>query len=153
MGFEDDCPSAAYELVIESITDCAFSCPISDITILEFVVFYSWGKWTDVDSNRQRFEGGYDRYYGLSGRSSSHALSKHRSNHLQMISMSFDSCNGDLVRTCPLVAKSGNSQKTVPKVSTEQKANRIGQYVTFGHLEACWIAQTVVRPLEVFNLE
>ena len=23
------CPSAAYELVIESITDCAFSCPIS----------------------------------------------------------------------------------------------------------------------------
>lgn len=29
IGFEADCPSAAYELVIESITDCAFSCPIS----------------------------------------------------------------------------------------------------------------------------
>lgn len=29
MGFDDDCPSAAYELVIESMTDCAFSCPIS----------------------------------------------------------------------------------------------------------------------------
>lgn len=29
MGFEADCPSAAYEFVIESMTDCAFSCPIS----------------------------------------------------------------------------------------------------------------------------
>ena len=25
------CPSAAYELVIESMTDCAFSCPISTV--------------------------------------------------------------------------------------------------------------------------
>lgn len=25
MGFEEDCPSAAYEEVIESMTDCAFS--------------------------------------------------------------------------------------------------------------------------------
>ena len=29
IGFDADWPSAAYELVIESITDCAFSCPIS----------------------------------------------------------------------------------------------------------------------------
>jgi hypothetical protein len=29
MGFDADCPSAAYEFVMESITDCAFSCPIS----------------------------------------------------------------------------------------------------------------------------
>lgn len=29
IGFEDDCPSAAYEEVIESMTDWAFSCPIS----------------------------------------------------------------------------------------------------------------------------
>jgi hypothetical protein len=29
MGFEADWPSAAYEFVMESITDCAFSCPIS----------------------------------------------------------------------------------------------------------------------------
>jgi hypothetical protein len=25
IGFEEDCPSAAYEFVMESITDCAFS--------------------------------------------------------------------------------------------------------------------------------
>jgi hypothetical protein len=34
IGFELDCPSAAYELVIESITDCAFSCPISASTLV-----------------------------------------------------------------------------------------------------------------------
>ena len=29
IGFAPACPSAAYEFVIESMTDCAFSCPIS----------------------------------------------------------------------------------------------------------------------------
>jgi hypothetical protein len=29
IGFEEDCPSAAYDDVMESITDCAFSWPIS----------------------------------------------------------------------------------------------------------------------------
>lgn len=38
------CPSAAYELVIESITDCAFSCPISAIiTRVSWAVIFEGG--------------------------------------------------------------------------------------------------------------
>lgn len=29
IGFAPACPASAYEFVIESMTDCAFSCPIS----------------------------------------------------------------------------------------------------------------------------
>jgi hypothetical protein len=33
MGFEDDWPSAAYEEVMESMTDWAFSWPISEVSL------------------------------------------------------------------------------------------------------------------------
>jgi len=60
------------------------------------------GKGAYVDSNRQRSEGGYDRCYELFGRSSSRVLNRHRSNHLQRISISSDSCNVNLVEACCL---------------------------------------------------
>lgn len=60
MGFWLDCPSAAYEFVMESMTDCAFSWPISvgmisvslrgDIpqSICSFNVICGWGTLTLV---------------------------------------------------------------------------------------------------------
>lgn len=52
MGFDDDCPSAAYEEVIESMTDCAFSCPISGI---HQYLYSKTGRETNAGSSPQRF--------------------------------------------------------------------------------------------------
>lgn len=70
MGFDADCPSAAYEFVIESMTDWAFSWPISGKKVS--IVFRSLGKGTNVDNSQRHFEGDYDRYCELCARSWSH---------------------------------------------------------------------------------
>ena len=41
MGFDPACPSAAYEFVIESMTDCAFSWPISVHLLSKSLFFLS----------------------------------------------------------------------------------------------------------------
>ena len=99
--------------MIESITDCAFSCPISSSIPLAFVGFY--GRRAYVGNSRRRFEGGYDHYYGLSERSWNRVSGRHRSNHLEMISMSSDSRAGTSRELGALVVYARNLQKTVPK--------------------------------------
>ena len=54
MGFDADCPSAAYEFVIESITDCAFSCPISALDLVSGQLG-AGRRSTNVGSSQQRF--------------------------------------------------------------------------------------------------
>jgi len=71
IGFELDCPSAAYEFVIESITDCAFSWPIS--TWLLDLGEDDSGLRTYAGSSRRHCANDYDRYYGLCARSWSRA--------------------------------------------------------------------------------
>lgn len=73
MGFEDDCPSAAYEFVIESITDCAFSWPISAGILLAWGMRQQTGRESYVDSNLPHFVNDCDLYYELCARSSSRA--------------------------------------------------------------------------------
>lgn len=80
IGFDEDWPSAAYEEVIESITDWAFSWPISararSVSVFGNGGFGMGGRGereTHAGSSRRRFGGGCVRYCALCARSSSRA--------------------------------------------------------------------------------
>lgn len=62
---------------MESMTDCAFSCPISvAVSVQLFILYralstYLDGWWAYVGNNRLRFSDGFGRCCALSARSSS----------------------------------------------------------------------------------
>lgn len=71
IGFDAAWPASAYEDVIESMTDCAFSCPISVRVPLVNSAFMPDVGETDADSIRLHCVDDCGRYYVLSARSSS----------------------------------------------------------------------------------
>ena len=71
IGFDAAWPASAYEDVIESMTDCAFSCPISVHMALASSASIPVSQRTHVDSIRLHFVDDCDRYCELSARSSS----------------------------------------------------------------------------------
>ena len=81
MGLDADWPSAAYEEVIESMTDWAFSWPISAevrVSLYSVKMVYRGGEdreveETHVGSSPQHYGGGFARYYAPCARSSSRA--------------------------------------------------------------------------------
>ena len=69
MGFDEDWPSAAYEDVIESMTDWAFSWPISGSFVSRKEQLSRFKAY--ADSSPRRFVDDYVHCYELYGRSSS----------------------------------------------------------------------------------